>query len=122
MRSRILFVDDEPLMREFYGMVGSMLGSDYEVFTVSSGREGLAFLQKTAVDIVVSDLVMPEMNGRELAARLNARLPNTKVVFMSGYTDDTISRHGGLGDDVLFLEKPFTPDALLRKVREALDR
>ena len=87
MRSRILFVDDEPLMREFYGMVGAMLGSDYEIYTASSGNEGLAFLKRTPVDIVVSDLVMPEMNGQEFMAAVAQTHPESMRVVISAHED-----------------------------------
>src|SRR5688572_26393012 len=87
MRSRILFVDDEPLMREFYGMVGSMLGPDYEVFTASNGKEGLEFLKQTPVDIVVSDLVMPEMNGQEFMAAVSTQHPESMRIVISSHED-----------------------------------
>ncbi len=87
MRSRILFVDDEPLMREFYSMLSALLESDYEVYTVASGREGLDFLARTPVDIVVSDLVMPEMNGQEFMTRVAAEHPESMRIVMSGHDD-----------------------------------
>jgi putative nucleotidyltransferase with HDIG domain len=87
MRSRILFVDDEPLMREFYAMVGSMLGSEYEVFTAGSGKQGLAFLQETPVDIVVSDLVMPEMNGQEFMTAVAREHPESMRIVISAHED-----------------------------------
>ncbi|MGZ8899909.1 MAG: HDOD domain-containing protein [Limisphaerales bacterium] len=87
MRSRILFVDDEPLMREFYSMVGSLLGPDYEVFTASSGKEGLAFLQRNSVDIVISDLVMPEMNGQEFMAAVSHNHPESMRIVISAHED-----------------------------------
>ena len=87
MRSRILFVDDEPLMREFYGMVGSLLGSDYEIFTVSSGKAGLEFLKRTPVDIVISDLVMPEMNGQEFMAAVSREHPDSMRIVISAHED-----------------------------------
>jgi len=87
MESRILFVDDEPLMREFYSMVGSMLGSEYEVFTAASGKEGLAFLEKTPVDIVISDLVMPEMNGQEFMAEVSRKHPESMRIVISAHED-----------------------------------
>ena len=87
MRSRILFVDDEPLMREFYAMVGSMLGSDYEVFTAGSGKEGLESLKKTPVDIVVSDLVMPEMNGQEFMTAVAREHPESMRIVISAHED-----------------------------------
>ena len=87
MRSRILFVDDEPLMREFYTMVGSLLGSEYEVFTASSGKDGLTFLQNTPVDIVVSDLVMPEMNGQEFMAAVAREHPESMRIVISAHED-----------------------------------
>lgn len=87
MRSRILFVDDEPLMREFYSMVGSLLGSDYEVFTAGGGKEGLEFLKKTPVDIVVSDLVMPEMNGQEFMGAVSREHPESMRIVISSHED-----------------------------------
>ena len=74
-------------MREFYSMVGSLLGSEYEVFTVSSGQEGLAFLKGNQVDIVVSDLVMPEMSGQEFMAALSQDHPESMRIVISAHED-----------------------------------
>jgi len=87
MTARVLFVDDEPLMREFYSMIGGMLGEEFEISVVGSGREGLAFLEHTPVDIVVSDLVMPEMNGREFMSEVAQRHPESMRIVLSAYED-----------------------------------
>jgi len=70
------------------------------------------------VHLVVTDVVMPEMSGRQLADSLQERRPTLKVLFVSGYTDDAITRHGILEPGIAFLQKPFTPESLARKVRE----
>jgi HD-like signal output (HDOD) protein len=87
MRSRILFVDDEPLMREFYAMVGSILGPDYEVFTAGSAADGLKFLTQTPVDIVVSDLVMPGTNGHEFMTAVAQEFPESMRIVISAHED-----------------------------------
>ena len=74
-------------MREFYGMVGSILGSDYEVFTAGGGKEALEFLQRTPVDIVISDLVMPEMNGQEFMAAVSREHPESMRIVISSHED-----------------------------------
>lgn len=71
--------------------------------------------------MLLTDVVLPQMNGREVAQQLLELMPSLRVLFMSGYTDDAIVHHGVLDEGVSFIEKPFTPDSLLSKVREVLD-
>ena len=80
----------------------------------------LAGRQKT-IHLVVTDVVMPGVGGPELASRLEAARPGIRVLFMSGYTDSAVVNHGLLSPATAFLQKPFTPGVLLRKVREVLD-
>ena len=74
------------------------------------------------VDLVLSDIVLSGMSGPELAEKLRKQKNNVRFLFMSGYADDAVIRHGILETEVAFIQKPFTPDALAQKVRETLDR
>lgn len=77
---------------------------------------------RDAIDLLLTDIVMPQMGGRELAEHLLGQSPDLKVMFMSGYTDDEILKHGVVAERVEFLQKPFTPHALANRVRKVLDR
>jgi len=104
--ARILFVDDEPLMREFYTMIGAILGDEFEVFTAPSGKEGLEFLEHTPVDIVVSDLVMPEMTGHEFMTEVAREHPESMRIVLSAYEDQlTVAQCLMFGHR--YLSKPF---------------
>ena len=96
----------------------------YEVLEAASGAEALQVCEahRTRIPLMITDVVMPQMSGRELAARLRDQHPETRVLYMSGYTDDAVVRHGLLDASMSFLQKPFTPGVLVRKVRETLDQ
>ncbi|MBZ5561518.1 MAG: CHASE3 domain-containing protein [Acidobacteriia bacterium] len=117
----ILLVEDEEAVRS---MVRGLLETHgYRVFAADQAREVLQFcqLEPGTIHLLLTDVVMPRMSGRELAERVIALHPETRVLYMSGYTDDAIVHHGVLNPGVAFIQKPFTPDALMGKVREVLD-
>ena len=95
----------------------------YSVLRAPDGQTALEMSRATLgeIHLLRSDLVMPEMTGRELAAALRRGRGGLRVMYMSGYTDDAVVRHDILEDNAPYLQKPFAPDALARKVREALD-
>ena len=117
---RILLVEDDVLLR---GLVVNILTTQgYVVRTVEDVEELDAIVQQTAqCDLLLTDVVMPKMNGPELAKRVAQRWPGIKVLYMSGYTTNAIVHHGVLDEGLSFLPKPFTPAALAAKVREVLD-
>jgi len=117
----ILLAEDEPSVRMLAARVLRTLG--YTVIEAPNGNEALNLARswdQSAIALLLTDVVMPEMSGKILAERLKERYPNSKVLFISGYTDNAIVHHGQLDPDVVFLQKPFSPSALARKVREAL--
>jgi two-component system cell cycle sensor histidine kinase/response regulator CckA len=117
----VLVVEDEDAVRRIVKIALESTG--YRVIEARSGSEALeaARAQAGKIDILVTDVVMPEMSGREVAARITETHPGTRILYMSGYTDDAVVRHGIVESGVAFLQKPFSPLALARKVREVLD-
>jgi DNA-binding NarL/FixJ family response regulator len=96
----------------------------YTVLEAPTGRDALSIASKrlSPIHLLLTDVVMPEMSGRELTERFVKLRPDARVLYMSGYTDDAIVRHGILRPGIAYLQKPFSPDTLARKVREVLDR
>lgn len=117
----ILFVEDEESVRELVGEYLSARG--YRVLEASDGLQALDLAEKHqgAIQLLITDVVMPRLSGRELAARLAAKRPGLKVLYISGYTDDSIFRHGVLEGGMAFLQKPFNLKSIAQKVREVLD-
>ena len=115
----VLLVEDEESVRVFASKALEKQG--YQVLQARHGRDALLRLAEHdgPVHLVITDIVMPEMGGGELARRLAGERPELPVLFMSGYTDDEVA-HRGLGAEQGFLQKPFTSDGLTRKVREVL--
>ena len=117
----ILVVEDEQPVRT---LVCEMLElSGYSVLAASHGVEALELVERHGgpVDLVLTDVVMPRMGGRQLADRLATVRPEAKVLFMSGYTDDALGFHGFAVPGAAFVQKPFSADALAHAVRAALE-
>jgi PAS domain S-box-containing protein len=117
----ILLVEDEDAVRELATTI--LKGKGYTVLAASGGAEALSRLERARnpVHLLLTDVVMPGMNGRELFRRAAGIRPEIRVVYMSGYTDNVIAHHGVLDEGVQFLQKPFSVQSLLRAVRKALD-
>jgi PAS domain S-box-containing protein len=118
----VLLVEDEPLVRELAARVLREQG--YRVLEAINGDEAVQLAQDGAgetIHLLLTDVVMPQMRGKDLANWLKVAQPEMKVLFVSGYTDETIARDGVLEDGIALLQKPFSPAMLVRKVREVLD-
>jgi CheY-like chemotaxis protein len=118
----VLLVEDEEGVRHLAKHALESRG--YLVFEAADGEQAIRLVQEHpgSIDLLVSDVVMPRMSGRELRDLVVALSPATRVIFTSGYTDDAVVRHGVSRAESDFLQKPFTINGLLRKVREVLDR
>lgn len=116
----ILLVEDEPAILEVTTMILEMQG--YTVLTASTPGEAIALARKHAgeIHLLLTDVVMPEMNGRDLARNLLSLYPDIKRLFMSGYTANVIAHHGVLDEGVHFIQKPFSTKDLAAKIRDAL--
>jgi PAS domain S-box-containing protein len=117
----ILLVEDEEsvrsLVRDF------LLANGHTVLEAGDGPDAIRIAETHGgtIDLLISDVIMPQTSGRELSVEIKKRLPDVKVLFISGYTDDSVVRHGIIEGEVAFLQKPFTMKALAAKVREILD-
>jgi two-component system cell cycle sensor histidine kinase/response regulator CckA len=118
----VLLVEDESALRSLGQEI--LRDQGYKVIAAGSGAEALALARahKGTIDLLVTDVVMPGMDGRELADRLGPIHPETRCLYMSGYTDDAVVRRGVREQGMPFLQKPFSIDALALKVREVLDQ
>ena len=117
----ILLVEDEPAILEMTTMMLEGLG--YNVMAAATPGEALRYVEKypKQIQLLMTDVIMPEMNGKELAKKILARYPDLKRVFMSGYTADVIAHHGVLDKGVHFIQKPFSIQDLATKLREVLE-
>jgi two-component system, cell cycle sensor histidine kinase and response regulator CckA len=117
----ILLVEDDPLVQKVVARMLEQHG--YRIIVAASGEEAvpLAHADPDSIDLIVTDLVMPGMNGRETAKALRDDQPLARVLYMSGYTDDVVIRVGGLGPGVAFIQKPFSGEDLAHRVRELLN-
>ena len=118
----VLLVEDEDAVRSL--VRGVLRSRGYTVLEAGNAAEAVRISNdfEGVIDILLTDVVMPEVSGRELADQLRQTRPDMRLLYMSGYTEDMIVHHGMMTSDVGFLQKPFTPELLLRKMRESLDR
>lgn len=118
----IMVVEDEKMVRDLAVRVLERLG--YQVLEARDGQDALACAANwsESIDLLLTDVVMPELNGRQLAERLCKERPETQVLYTSGYPDDIIAPHGVLEPGIHFLSKPYGPNELAAAVRQVLDR
>jgi len=117
----LLIVENEPAIRNLLQM--ALRKSGYTVLAAESAREALEIVRGHTgpIDLLITDVVMPDINGLELATRLAAIRPATRTLFMSGYMDDALGEHGVLPSHANFIQKPFSPRAIAQRVRDILD-
>jgi len=118
----VLLVEDEPAILKMAELI--LVNQGYHVLTAGATADALNLAREHAgaIDLLITDVIMPDMNGRDLAIALMAFCPNLRPLFMSGYTSDVIAHHGILADGVHFIQKPFSMHQLAGKVREVLDQ
>ncbi len=117
----ILLVEDDPQVRAF--ATDSLRALGYRLLVAENGEKALDLLaqQHTTIDLLLTDVIMPQMDGPQLADTLQKQMPALPVLFMSGYTDDLVGRKGLLAQEINFLQKPFSTRTLAHKVRSVLD-
>ena len=117
----ILLVEDEELVANHLSRL--LRGHGYRVLVAPSGAKAIALMKErqAPVDLVLTDVIMPAMNGRELVASLRETFPALRALFMSGYPSEIVAKHGVLDAGIQFVEKPFFGEHLMKKIREILD-
>ena len=118
----ILLVEDAEPLRDLTRVL--LKNNGYTVLVAESGAEAIELAEHDdqPIHLLLTDVVMPGMSGREVASYLTAKRPEMRVIYMSGYTNDVIAHHGVLDSGISFIEKPFSQETLMRKLREVLDR
>ena len=118
----ILLVEDDPTVREIAKEILEHLS--YSVLVAASPHESIKLVEdyKGKIDLLITDIVMPEINGRDLAQKICALRPNVKVIFTSGYTEDVIVHHGVLKEHLNFIGKPYSIQSLSQKIRDVLSQ
>jgi CheY-like chemotaxis protein len=119
-KETVLVVEDQPEVRGY--AAAALRAYGYQVMEAANAEQALLLCEREGerIDLILTDVVMPGLSGTEMADRLKQRGRPVKVLFMSGYTDDTIVHHGVLEKDAEFIQKPFSPGQLAIKVREVL--
>jgi CheY-like chemotaxis protein len=117
----ILLVEDEDIVRKLVNEI--LTANGYNVLEASGGKAALEVCRSYdgPIHMLLTDLIMPGISGTELRSSVVKQFPEIKVLFMSGYTDDAVTLRGVLTSDIEYIEKPFTPDGLSRKVREVFE-
>jgi len=117
----ILVVEDEFMVREL--VCDTLRASGYTVIEAANGKEAIGIFaeKRDQIDLILTDVIMPEMSGRKMVETLQKAYPGTLALYMSGYTDDAIIKHGVLEPGMAYIQKPFSPKALIYKVREVLE-
>jgi two-component system, cell cycle sensor histidine kinase and response regulator CckA len=118
----VLLVEDEDLVRQLTREI--LLRNGYRVLEAADGAEALRLVSQYdgQIDLMVTDVVMPRMSGNELVGHARPLRPDMRVLYVSGYSEEAIARHGQLTEGVELLSKPFTPGVLTAKIRQILDR
>ncbi len=119
----VLLVEDEESLRKMAGKI--LEGYGYSVIEAANGNDALSVIEKAGhskFDCLVTDVIMPQMGGKELAEKLLKKYPALKILFVSGYTENAIDHDGVFDEGVSFLQKPFTPQELAQNIRKLLDK